>query len=296
METSVALSGEGKAICWYLVACVDLLGHSNELAKMTGLPVLGDEKAREAFLQQLKSTYGRVNTLHQSFKSFFETKPENDGRWVYTQIFPTIQIRTERFMDTVFIYLPLMETGNNTAPVSNIYRALTSCASVFLVWLSEGMPVRGGIDIGVAFEPRENEIYGPAVMRAYHLESRVAQYPRIVVGQELLNYLKSKSEATDEDPVTRLNKASADLCFKLLVTDLDGLVALDYLGQEMRNGAGKDLTAIFENAQRFVLAESEKQQHEKNTKLAIRYTMLRSYFASRQALWQVNAAHDEKHE
>lgn len=161
-----------KAICWYFVACIDLLGHSNELAKLSSLPPPGDEKARGAFFEKIKSTYGRVNTLHHSFLQFFEKKPEDAARYVYANLFPTIDIRTERFMDTVFVYFPLMEVASNTAPVGNIYRALTACAGVFLVWLSEGMPIRGGIDIGVAFEPRENEIYGPAVMRAYHLEAR----------------------------------------------------------------------------------------------------------------------------
>jgi hypothetical protein len=45
----------------------------------------------------------------------------------------------------------------------------------------------------LGWQPRSGrgEIYGTALERAYDLESEVAKYPRIVIGDELSKYLNS---------------------------------------------------------------------------------------------------------
>jgi hypothetical protein len=55
--------------------------------------------------------------------------------------------------------------------------------------MSQGWPIRGGIELGLAMDIDNDDIYGPALARAYTLESKVAQYPRIVIGEELILYL-----------------------------------------------------------------------------------------------------------
>ena len=48
-----------------------------------------------------------------------------------------------------------------------------------------GRPLRGGIDVGLGLEITADEVYGPALERAHYLESRLADYPCVLVGDEL---------------------------------------------------------------------------------------------------------------
>jgi hypothetical protein len=71
-----------------------------------------------------------------------------------------------------------------------------------------------------------DDLFGPGFNRAYHLESKIAVYPRIVVGAEVIEAL-----ATDE----RLKAEHHDLedeaeyLDRLLITGGDGQLYVDYL-------------------------------------------------------------------
>ena len=80
------------------------------------------------------------------------------------------------------------------------------------------------------------------IFGTYELESKVAEYPRIVIGQERINYLtqltnghKQLPEQDKED--IDLCKLMATRCLKMIVQDLDGVPILDYLGKEFFQGA-----------------------------------------------------------
>ncbi|PKL21350.1 MAG: hypothetical protein CVV48_08240 [Spirochaetae bacterium HGW-Spirochaetae-4] len=53
-----------------------------------------------------------------------------------------------------------------------------------------GVLCRGGIAIGKCVHTRD-KVFGPAVNRAYYLESKIASFPRIVIDKEVFNYVKS---------------------------------------------------------------------------------------------------------
>lgn len=75
----------------------------------------------------------------------------------------------------------------------------------------KGWFLRGAISIGL-LAPRNGVIFGPALIRAYRLESTIAVYPRIVIDPTLLERLaQSRSPGwldyriTDQDGITFIN-------------------------------------------------------------------------------------------
>ena len=90
--------------------------------------------------------------------------------------------------------------------MSGVYSALTSAASSFLTMLAQGQAIRGGIDVGIAVELSEQEIYGSALSRAYELESNTAHYPRIVLWEELVKYIQYQRALPEVDIFATMNK------------------------------------------------------------------------------------------
>jgi len=83
--------------------------------------------------------------------------------------------------------------------------------------------LRGGITVGdVALS--YGQLFGPAVNRGYAIESQVARFPRIVVGEEVLREVKN-------NPALWVNDADYDLkaTKSLLRRDFDGEYFVDYL-------------------------------------------------------------------
>jgi hypothetical protein len=161
-----------------------------------------------------------------------------------------------------------------------------------LTSLASEHPLRGGIDVGLATEIGPGEIYGTALERAYLLESKVAQYPRIVIGDELWKYLNSALAEFGEDktPVAKAIPAIIQKIMGLIATDTDGKRILDYLGAGVvENSAPGDKESMVQPAYEFVLAEQNRLIGEGNAELIERYASFRSYFESRLSLWSIPA-------
>lgn len=90
--------------------------------------------------------------------------------------------------------------------------------------LNEGILLRGGITVGdVALS--YGQLFGPAVIRGYELESQVARFPRIVVGEEVLIEVKRNPALwTHDDGETEFKAVMS-----LLRRDFDGEYFVDYL-------------------------------------------------------------------
>ena len=69
--------------------------------------------------------------------------------------------------------------------MTSLWHALLGLACRSLSALQQGIPLRGGIDVGLGTEMFPNEVYGPALLNAYRLESQAAEYPRTALGENL---------------------------------------------------------------------------------------------------------------
>lgn len=92
----------------------------------------------------------------------------------------------------------------------------------YLTWLllHKGVLCRGGIAVGDLYH-RDGVIYGPALVRAYQLESQVAIYPRIVLDKEAF----ADSIRIGGNPSGYLDKVRSQL-----LTDSDGFEYVHLMG------------------------------------------------------------------
>lgn len=98
------------------------------------------------------------------------------------------------FSDAYIVAAPVLRDsdGDMAVAVHDIHRIMYAAARMWLFSL-DGAPIRGGIEMGLLAgipphdEPRE--LSGPALVRAYWLESQVAGHPRVMVGSACIRFL-----------------------------------------------------------------------------------------------------------
>jgi hypothetical protein len=269
----------------YLVAFVDLLGQREKLRKLDALP--RDENGLEyrEFVQTVKQTVGAVYDLQKTAKQFFHAFTGNtkDSPLDVLPGFRRLNssdIKFQHFSDGLLIYVPL-RTDDQYSPAKGVYGALAACGGLCLIGLAKKWPVRIGVSIGVAAELNENELYGKAIADAYELESNVAQYPRVVVSNEVSDYLLGYAniKCDKDDLGCQITKKMAESSLKMLARDFDGRFIVSYLGDFFRNQLMSGIDEfVYENAKSFIDEELKRHQEAQNSKLAFRYSLLHGYF------------------
>lgn len=293
------MSQKGK-IGWHVVAFLDLLGQQDTLVKLTALPNIENQAEIDVFKQQILDLYRPINTLRrffaESITAFFKASLDNTSltqeKQELLKRFRSTPISYNHFSDSLFVHVPLLDSVGKF-PCRAIYGVLAAIAITFLSCLSLRSVIRGGVELGLAMELDEGEVYGPALARAHILESRIAQYPRIVIGPELLRYLQeiAKYQATTREEKAHVLLAEKSL--KLITSDNDGHNVLDYLGDGIRNGI-KDvpIKEMVYDAYNFIVEELKKHKGDHNSKLESRYILLINYFESRLPAWGITC-HNE---
>ncbi len=281
-------------VCFHLVGFIDLLGQQEELSRLDSLPDVDNEEEMRAFIDQLKRTFGVVDGLHKMFEEFFggimEKRRIPEGlKTQNPDLYKALtgsKIKFQRYSDGIVVFVALSESAGRM-PFRSVWGLLSACASVMLISLASKHPLRGGLDVGIGMEMREGELYGPAVARAYNLESKVAQYPRITIGTEMVNYLLQERNLDPKDEFDSFNQEMSGLCLSLIARDIDGNTILDYLGEGFRTYVGGD-PELPEQALQFAQEKLQEYREAKNTKLAIRYKLLVDYIESRLPGWETS--------
>lgn len=274
----------------YIVAFMDLLGQQNFLRSLS-IPYPETPENREETKKQLSDTYGAVIGMRKgfddSFKAFAKRNitpaglPPDKLREFKTLTNNPIQYQA--FSDSIVISMPLT-TRTAKLPIRGIYGILGATAVTFTCNLAAGHPIRGGIDIGLGIDIAKNEVYGPALSKAYNLESKVADYPRVVIGDELMRYLISSRDQPATDTATFLSKKLAKNCIECISEDDDGKLILDHLGEQYRRTYGEAVDAsILKQSYENVINFSANFKTDK--KLSERYRRLKKYYESRLPFW-----------
>jgi len=164
-------------------------------------------------------------------------------------------------------------------PVNAVYRMFVLAGSLCYIGLASKRPLRGAVEIAWGVELHPGELYGAAVARAYELESEVADYPRIVIGPQMLQYLDLQARNPGTDVNSQINTSMAALCRQMLVQDADGHWLLHYLGEAFINAVTHaNHQDLYQKARDFVLTQIKTHQSAQNSKLAFRYVHLLQYF------------------
>lgn len=275
----------------YCACFIDILGQRHAMRDQGLLPLADTEEKRLQFIQQvLSKTIRPITRLQSQTKQFVDSflntadsplrqslQPELREEWDKLQ---GHELRVQYWSDGLVAYTCL---GNKEVPtqINGAFALLGLAGSLCFMNLSENFrnPLRGGIEVAWGTELRQGELYGPIIARAYELESEVAQYPRVVVGERMIDFLQSVSALGDGDNYSRYSSTLANTCLQMLIKDVDGQWMIHYLGEAFRNNVSRhEHAGMYNEAYKFVSGEYERFRANGDAKLAIRYFQLRSYF------------------
>ena len=286
-------------LAYYLVAFLDILGQSERLEELKRLPTNQAENERAA--QILNETAGSIVGLREGFDSLFDAlskptpildslPPEKRNMAISLR---QIKIACRGISDSYIMTLPLVEHElfGRSRVMLNVWSVLGAICGMFVAALAQRLVIRGGVEIGLGTRlpiHEEDEVYGPAVARAVRLENKVAQYPRVVVGEHLWEYLCSVEGSIANNKFDQLATKYAVNSKNLIYQEqYDGVRVLDYLGKGAHSIKGVEASWV-KKAYQWVVEEHEKYVKSKNYELAGRYGLLRQYIESRLALWNLS--------
>jgi hypothetical protein len=269
----------------HLVAFIDILGQSDRLEKLKETRWW---ELQEPTIFALRETYGRVRKFRKIFSSFLTpfVKPSpfddlfqnilgGEELRIWDQ-FGSNRIMTKGLSDSFILNFPLVPS-NGLLPLKSVYGALGACASSMLSSLNYGFAVRGAIEIGPCiFDSETDEVYGTALSDAVKYE-KLADWPRILIGPNLVAYLEKCAELSQETMINQINTKCASLCLKIVSRDEAGLNFLDYLSPHLLGlfkPNNKD--KIIKGAVTFI--KRQITEHIERPTVKDKYEMLRAYF------------------
>jgi hypothetical protein len=292
----------GHVLAYYLLGFFDILGQSTTLRELKRLPRTKEEAAEA--IKLLKGTAGTVRSVREMFLRTFEAvdPPTEFALSLPSPARKRVVAATRATLahwgvsDSVIVAASLLDTGHPCTPVNGAYRAFVAAASTWLVTLSAGRPIRGGLEVGLAIPIEGEEVYGPVLDRAYQLESRVAGAPRIVVGEVCLDYLDSFAEAPSLTVEDALAAQMAALCRSMIRPGADGVPMLDALGDHMISLSntmaqlfGEGIADRIEPAHQYVRLQLLHAEGVGDDKMIGRYRGLLAYFDERAPVWRSQA-------
>ncbi|MGG2469320.1 hypothetical protein ACOV1W_16470 [Paraclostridium bifermentans] len=150
-----------------------------------------------------------------------------------------------------------------------VFYILLDIIRIQLDLANRGIILRGGVSIGELYHNRET-IFGPAMIKAYELESKNAIYPRIILDQKLLDYAY-------ENPSDHHNsEQEMEYILSLIEMDKDGYWYTDFLSQEGELDYQSDIVYIFDKLKEI----TSKGIKSSNESVKEKYLWLDSYIKS----------------
>lgn len=149
----------------------DILGFKNKISKK--------EPHEDDFTISSKDPNEAYNIL-KAAEIISRLNPEINGQ----------KVKTSQFSDSIAItYAIDDEINNNIAKYDKEIQEFFSIVGYcFWCFLQHGGMIRGSITLG-SLHHQGNRIFGPALVEAHYLESKIAKYPRIIISK----YLRDKS-------------------------------------------------------------------------------------------------------
>jgi hypothetical protein len=126
-----------------------------------------------------------------------------------------------------------------------------------------GRAWRAGLDVGIGMEIFPNEVYGPVLLSAYQLESAVAEWPRVVLGRGLLDYLDFLERLSPTDSLDAFTARMAVGAKEFICTSDDGWPMLHILSPAVMN-APANCVANKLAAQKWIHEQVDVQWSVKN--------------------------------
>ncbi len=277
---------------FYCVAFLDILGQRRKLLQLAPIPSHDEETVK-----LLRETAGNVIRLRRRLGACFEgfgrpslylDKLPSDAR---ERILNARQsLRSRNIGDSIIMEVSFLGDEDRCASMIGVLGCIASCCILHLTGLSTKSPIRGGIDVGLGLDisaSDDPEVYGPVLGNAYNLESKLADYPRILVSNELIAYLEQTARLPQTSPLGRLANRLAAECKQFITIDADGRPMLDFLGEKIASlSTVEERRVQFAGINECIAEQKQMAQSENDSKLLIRYDKLAAYVEKRSALWK----------
>lgn len=279
----------------YLIAYLDIQGQKDKILSLTYPPSTEEEETKAVCV--LKDTVDYVVGLRNAFLEFFNAFNRPTGR--LDVLTPEQRAKAEQLRhcyaevrgvsDSIIITVPLSYGTDYCTPLNGIHSAFYGICGIFITALACHQPFRGGVDIGwgVRLPRAKKEVYGSALVKAYFLENKIAQYPRVVIGDSLLTYIRSIETIKADNSNINRAKVVASQCEEFITTDYDRLNILDIIGKGTQSVEGGVDSDLVEKGYTYVVDTHNKLTSAGVIGLSSRYGCLRSYLESKLHLWNI---------
>jgi hypothetical protein len=278
----------------WAVGFLDLLGQRAALRKMDFMPDTRDQAKVAQLIEAVRGSVGVVREFHRLYDLFrageplpryvdpFQNLPAEAQQ--LAREWRSCKIRSARFSDGLVVYSSLVRSPEHT-PMRAVFDLIAVSGTLMLMSLAMGHPIRGGLDVGTGTEVEDGQLHGPAVVKAYELESIWAEYPRVVVGKTLADYLQVKAKQTG-DLTIQYEAQVATSVREMLSQDADGQTIVDYMGKTFKDKISKVVDrGLIHKAQQFAERSLRDFEAKGDEKLASRYGRLVRYFERRIDVW-----------
>lgn len=268
----------------YLVAFFDILGQRDRLINMSSHPQSKSEvtKFKEMAQNTLGAIYRFRTLVNEYFKGYLATSSPGymvDGQ----ECIPhkdDIDVHFQGFSDTLIIYFPLKNNVNGFQWRA-MHALLAASVNLMPMLIAEKIPIRGAIELGMGTEFVPGEIYGAVLQEAYHLESKIAQYPRIVIGKEFASFFDRYLRMAEDNCSTKKERDIIRSNANWFIRDYDNIQILDYLGKSARDLCGDYNDKIIEKGYEFACSSMNQFQKNGSHILSKRYQCLKKYYKSK---------------
>ncbi|MBW8001106.1 MAG: hypothetical protein FVQ80_03685 [Planctomycetes bacterium] len=285
----------------YIVGIVDILGQSQKLKELGSLldqDSLEKDNCKSIVKKLTDETYGEVGHFRELFTKTFDLMKKNihehpkmktllpTEREMLNEIADDI-CKLRFFSDLVVCYIPC--GINELVTRTRLATMLATYTGVLILEFRAGTFFRGGIEMGAGTELNDGDIYGPVLNEAHYLENDIADYPRIIVGKKLSDFIQSDTQVPNDGEFLRSMFASVNNLSKGMVCrDDDGHIIIDYLGEsaaKLHRFEGSEACSFVKKSIAKIESELERYNKEGNHKLEKRYEKLLTYCQSRMEFW-----------
>ena len=247
-----------------------------------------NDSEEKKFRHAIKESFSIMVKIDESVEQFLKAARKADSSLPFRSFLcqgenTEFKIGRQHFSDSFLLYA-LVSENKESCPVANVYYIIVACAASMLFTLAAKKPVRGGIAIAPAIEYMKNDIYGPAPVRAYKLESNIAKYPRIIVDQSVINFLDFYLNISPNNLYEEFQQRLAKVTKSFICRDTDGQLIIDFLGNgiiELSKGTSFNMQTLVNDIREFIAQQLKKHIHDNNHKLIKRYKLLDKYVSSR---------------
>lgn len=179
-----------------------------------------DVLGMKELLRRAGDDANKVASVLNIFREF--STPDEQSRSIWKWKFVN-------FSDLIVRVLPINTEANIRHRLGLVFHETFDLCHLQVNLINRGVLVRGALTLGF-ITVDGGLIFGPALSRAYKIESKIAKYPRIAIDKDVLRGLK-------EIPALRSHPFEEEMQYLegTLRKDKDGVLFLDYLNWTMNN-------------------------------------------------------------